>query len=189
MIWRLLGIVVAVALIATVYYFSTGAGASTAPAAAEQPSEVPGYAARDAEIVETGDDGRPLYTLTADEVRQHPNDNRVQLDGPRLTYIARDGVPWHVRARSGQIHGDGEQIDLYGDVHLNGAAPDAEAPTVIDTSTLSFDTKAEIVSTQAPLTLDWNGRKLDAVGMHVNLNDHRVKLESRVNGRLPAISP
>jgi lipopolysaccharide export system protein LptC len=188
-IWRLLGILCILGLIGAVYYFSSGSGAPSAPTAAAQPDDAPGYSARDAEVVETGDDGRPLYTLTADRVRQHPNDNRVQLDSPRMTYIARDGVPWHVRARSGQIRGDGELVELYGDVHLNGQTPDAEAPTVIDTSTLSFDTKREVVWTKAPLTLDWNGIKVDAVGVTANLNDHRVRLESRVDGRLPAKSP
>jgi LPS export ABC transporter protein LptC len=186
MIWRLLGIFVAVGIIGAMYYFGSGSAASNTPAAADHPSEAPGYSARNAEVVETGDDGRPLYTLTADQVRQHPNDNRVQLDAPRMTYIARDGVPWHVRARSGQIREDGERIELFGDVHLNGKTPDAEAPTVVETSVLSFNTQTEIVSTKAPLTLDWNGVKVAAVGVTVNLNDHKVKLESRVNGRLPA---
>lgn len=186
MMYRLLGVLIAVALIGAMYFFSSGSGGPSAPAAAGPPAEAPGYAARNAEIVETGDDGRPLYTLTAQQVRQHPNDNRIQLDAPRMTYIASDGLPWHVRARSGQVREDGARVELFGEVHLNGEMPGAEAPTVIDTSILSFDTKKEIVSTKAPLTLDWNGRKLAAVGMTVNLIDHKVKLESRINGRLPA---
>lgn len=186
--WRLLGIFVAIAIIGAMYYFGSGSGTASAPAAANEPSEAPGYSARNAQVVQTGDDGRPLYTLLANQVRQHPNDNRIQLDVPRVTYIASDGVPWHVRSKSGLIRGDGEQIELYGDVHLNGQTPDAEAPTVIDTSTLSFNTKEELVSTKAPLTLDWNGVKVAAVGVTVNLNDHKVKLESRVDGRLPAHS-
>jgi lipopolysaccharide export system protein LptC len=184
--FRLVGILVAVALIAGVYFLSSEPGESTAPAAAGPPAEAPGYAAKNAEVVETGDDGRPLYTLTAVQVRQHPNDNRIQLDAPRMTYIASDGQPWHVRARSGQIREGGEHVELFGDVHLNGNMPGAEAPTVVDTSVLSFNTKTEIVSTKAPLTLDWGGRKIAATGMTVNLNDHTVKLESRINGRLPA---
>jgi lipopolysaccharide export system protein LptC len=184
--FRLVGLLVALALITGMYFLSRGPGAARTPAATDPSTEAPGYAARNAEVVETGDDGRPLYTLTAAQVRQHPNDNRIQLDAPRMTYIASDGLPWHVRARSGQIREDGASIELFGDVHLNGEVPGAEAPTVIDTSVLSFNTKTEIVSTQSPLTLDWNGRKLAAVGMTVNLNDHHVKLESRINGRLPA---
>jgi lipopolysaccharide export system protein LptC len=184
--FRLVGLLVALALIAGMYFLSRGPGASSTRPTTDESAEAPGYAARNAEVVETGDDGRRLFTLTAEQVRQHPNDNRIQLDAPRMTYVASDGLPWHVRARSGQIREDGENIELFGEVHLNGEIPGAEAPTVIDTSVLSFNTKTEIVSTKAPLTLDWNGRKLAAVGMTVNLNDHRVQLESRINGRLPA---
>jgi LPS export ABC transporter protein LptC len=185
MMYRLIGLLVAVALIGGMYFLSSGSGTTTAPVASGQPAEAPGYAAKNAEVVETGEDGRPLYTLNAVQVRQHPNDNRIQLDAPRMVYIASDGQPWHVRARSGQIREDGEQVELFGDVHLNGDMPGAAEPTVIDTSVLSFNTKTEIVSTKAPLTLDWGGRKIAATGMSVNLNDRTVKLESRINGRLP----
>jgi LPS export ABC transporter protein LptC len=183
---RLIGILVALALIGGIYFLGSGPGGPAAPTAAAPLAEAPGYAARNAEMVETGDDGRPLYTLLADQVRQHPDDNRIQLDAPRMTYIARDGVPWHVRARSGQVRDDGDKVELFGDVHLNSEKTGTETPTVIDTSVLYFDTKSEIVSTKAPLTLDWDGRKLSATGMTVNLNDHQVQLESRINGRLPS---
>lgn len=179
---RIIGTLVVLAFIIGTFLLSRGPSVSSAQSTAGEPAEAPGYAARNAEVVETGDDGRPLYTLNADLVRQHPNDNRIQLDSPRMTFIASDGNPWHVRARSGQIREGGANVELFGDVHLNGELPGAETPAVIDTSILSFDTKTEVVTTHAPVTLDWNGRKLAAVGLVANLNDHQVQLESRIHG-------
>jgi LPS export ABC transporter protein LptC len=183
---RLLSLLAVLLLVAVIYYFSSGTGVTDAPKTADQPVEEAGYAARNAELVETGDDGRPMYTLIADRMRQHANDNRVQLDQPRMTFVASDGNTWHVKSRAGQIRDDGVNVILYGDVHVNGDLPGSDAPAVIDTSILSFDTKKEIVTTHAPVTLDWNGRKLSGTGLIAKLPDHQVRLESSIHGSFPA---
>jgi LPS export ABC transporter protein LptC len=182
MMARLLTLLVGLAVIAGVYFLSSGPGTVDAQKTEATPREEPGYAATNASVVETGDDGRPMYTLLAEQVRQHPNDNRVQLDSPRMTFVASDGNKWHVRANSGQIRDDGANVLLFGEVHVNGELPGAAKPAVIDTSILAFDTKKEIVTTQAPVTLDWNGLKLSGTGLTAKLPDHQVKLESRIHG-------
>lgn len=183
---RLFSLLAVLLLVGAIYYFSSGTGVTDTPKVAGQPVEEPGYAARNAELVETGDDGRPMYTLVADRLRQHANDNRVQLDQPRMTFVASDGNTWHVRSRAGQIRDDGVNVILYGDVHVNGELPGSDAPAVIDTSILTFDTQKEIVTTHAPVTLDWNGRKLSGTGLIAKLPDHLVRLESRIHGSFPA---
>jgi LPS export ABC transporter protein LptC len=183
---RLISLLVLLVLVAAIYLFSRGPGVTSTQTTADQPAEAPGYAARNAEIIETGEDGRPMYTLVADLVRQHPNDNRVQLDAPRMTFLASDGNTWHVKARSGQIREDGANVQLFGDVHVNGRLPGAEAPAVIDTSILFFDTRNETVTTHAPVSIDWNGRKLSGTGLTAKLPDHQIKLESRIHGSFSA---
>jgi LPS export ABC transporter protein LptC len=183
---RVFTLLVILGVVAGIYLLSRVPPSPGSRPAPEQPIEAPGYAARDAEVVETGDDGRPMYTLLADLVRQHPNDNRVQLDAPRMTFVASDGNTWHVSARSGQIRDEGANVELFGDVHVNGQLPGAEAPAVIDTSVLSFDTRAQVLTTQAPVSLDWNGRKLSGTGLTARLPEHQVQLESRIHGSFPA---
>ena len=55
----------------------------------------------------------------------------------------------------------------------------------IGTSIISFDTRAEIARTQAPVTFDSNGGRLGATGLVANLKDGTVRLESRVHGSFP----
>src|ERR1043165_8153391 len=117
---RIITLLVVLGIVVGIYFLSRGGSVTDTQKAASTPVEEPGYAAKNAEIIETGDDGRPMYTLLADLVRQHPNDNRVQLDAPRMTYVASDGNTWHVKARSGQIRNDGANVELYGEVHVNG---------------------------------------------------------------------
>jgi LPS export ABC transporter protein LptC len=183
---RLVTLLIVLGIAAGIYLLSRGGTVSDVKTSAATPTEEPGYAARNAEVVETGDDGRPMYTLLAELVRQHPNDNRVQLDSPRMTFVASDGNAWHIKAKSGQIRDNGGNIELFGDVHVNGQFPGAEAPAVIDTSILSFDTKTEIVSTHAPVSIDWNGRKLSGTGLTAKLPDHQVQMESRIHGSFSA---
>jgi LPS export ABC transporter protein LptC len=183
---RIITLLIVLAIVLGIYFLSRGGSVTDTQRAASAPVEEPGYAAKNAEIIETGDDGRPMYTLLADLVRQHPNDNRVQLDAPRMTYIASDGNTWHVRAKSGQIREDGARVDLFGDVHVNGQIPGAQVPAVVDTSILSFDTQAEVLTTNAPVSIDWNGHKLSGTGLVAKLPDQTIKLESRIHGSFPA---
>ncbi len=182
MIYRIVvGLVVVGIIVGTVLLGrqQSGAGSSTP---VEATNAVPGYAARKAELVETGADGRPIYTLNADLIRQRPNDRRVQLDAVRMSYRTSDGNDWKVRADSGQIRDDGAMIELYGNVHVDGLLPGSELPAEIRTSVLTLDTKAEIVRTKAPVVLRWGGRQLEASGLEANLKTRSVKLESRVHG-------
>ena len=185
MIYRLLTLLVILGVLIGVLLIGREQGAATTKATADQPAEAPGYSARNAEVIETGDDGRPLYTLNAVLVRQRPNDSRIQLDAPRMSFVASDGNTWRVQSKSGQIREDGSQVELYGDVALRGVLAGAATPVVVNTSIISFDTLAEEARTSAPVTLDWDGRKLGATGMVANLKDGKVRLESRVHGSFP----
>jgi lipopolysaccharide export system protein LptC len=162
-----------------------GQGPDIAPEeqTAGQTSDMPGYSARNAEVVETGEDGRPVFTVNAALVRQRPNDSRIQLAAPRMSLVTSEGGTWHIQARAGQIHADGSNVDLYGDVKLNGEL--AGSPAVIGTSIISYDTRSEIARTHAPVTLSTNGGTLGATGLIANLKESSVRLESNVHGIFP----
>jgi LPS export ABC transporter protein LptC len=187
MIGRIIIGVLILAVIVGVLVLGQGPGASMARQPTGASTDVPGYSARNAEVVETGDDGRPAYTLNARTVRQRSNDARVQLDGPRMTCLASDGTTWNIAARAGLIHPDGSNVDLFGDVTLDGKVSDV--PVSIGTSIVSFDTKTQIARTPAPVTLDRNGGRLSATGLVANLKDSTVRLESKVHGTFPPQNP
>jgi lipopolysaccharide export system protein LptC len=178
-----IGLLVVVAIVGALLLGQGGTSTSLTRQASAQSSDVPGYSARNAEVIETGADGRPIYTLHARMVRQRPNDQRVQVDGPRMTFRASDGALWNVKARAGQIHPDGSNVDLFGDVILDGKLNDTAV--TIETSLISFDTRNEVASTHAPVTFDSNGGRLGATGLVANLKDGTLRLESRVHGTFP----
>src|SRR5688572_14944242 len=144
-----------------------------------------GYAARDAEIVETGKDGRPIYTVKAAMVRQSLNSEVINLDDVRMEFRGTDGNLWTARADQGQILQDAANVHLTGSVSVSGMLPGSQEPATITTDWLSFDTVAEIVKTQAPVMLDWSGGTLRGLGLVASLKAKTVRLESNVHGSFP----
>jgi LPS export ABC transporter protein LptC len=140
------------------------------------------YAARDAEIIETGADGRPLYTLQAELIEQRPGDSTVQLEKVEMDYRDGSGNRWRVRARSGVILEDATRVELEGNVNVAGTPPGEYTDAEITTEKLSFDTRRDIVATSEPVKVRWSGRELSARGLVANLKDRSLRLESDVHG-------
>ena len=142
----------------------------------------PGYSALRAEIIETGPDGRPMYIVRAETVRQHPESQSVMLETVHMELRDAGGQRWTARADYGQIFPDAANVQLMGDVLISGMFPGSEETAEISTERLSVDTRAEIVSTRSPVVLNWSGRRMTARGLVASLKDQSLKLESDVHG-------
>lgn len=154
-----------------------------APAVTDAATETgSGYAARDAEVIETGADGRPLYTLHAESIVQRPEAATVQLEEVDMDYRDDSGNRWRVRANTGRILEDASRIELMGEVHVMGTPPGEYADASILTERLIFDAERNLVMTREPVTLNWSGRALRARGLVADLKAQHVRLESDVHG-------
>jgi len=182
MIFRIIATLALVALVAGSVFLARQRPDAETPAAGSQPAEDLGYGARDAQLIETGADGRPRYTLNAKLIEQHPKDQSVQLQTVHMILNDADGNRWTVDAERGDIVGDGVNIDLSGDVHVSGLLPGSDQSADITSDRLSFDTHADIVTSADPVTFTWAGRQIHSVGIVANLKDSHVQLESAVHG-------
>jgi len=150
---------------------------------ADAPAYDPGYVARDAEVVETGDDGHELYRLKADLIRQRPDAGVVELGRVHMNYFPAKDTRWNVTALRGEVQQTGERIRLAGDVNVTGPMPTAAQTIQLDTDTLDIQTREQVITTDAPVTLTWSGQRLSAIGLRANLKEEKVELQSKVNGR------
>ena len=180
MIYRIFAALVFVVVVVGTIMFGGQQNENTAPTVVEGPRD-PGYAARDAKLVQTGADGHPLYTVNADVIRQLPNDNSIELTKPTLGFYDTNGGLWTARGERGHVGQDTGIVKLAGDVHVDGT-PQGTEPAEIITNRLAFDTNTKVASTKDPVTLSWSGQEIKAHGMKANLNDGRVQLESVVRG-------
>jgi LPS export ABC transporter protein LptC len=181
MIYRLLGALALAVLIGAIVVLS-GAPRGVQPASARTPLHDPGYSARSARIVQTGPDGRPLYTLDAAQVQQQPDSDVVELQQVQLEFRDSSGDEWTARAVHGELAEASGVVQLVGDVHVEGTAGESLEHVQIATEHLSFDTRAQIVTTHDPVAVLMSGRTLEALGLTASLKERRVQLESGVHG-------
>jgi LPS export ABC transporter protein LptC len=188
---------VAILVVAIAYFLGTmGRGGNGDNAVAALPPD-PGYAARDAEIIETGYDGRERYRLNAKVIRQQIDSNIIDLEQLAMDYHpgAQGEVPgerpaddtdpsevWHLRSDRGQVRADGDDVQLDGNVHVTGPAPGTGAPLSLSTETLRINTPTEFIETDAPVQLRWSGNVLNAKGLEADLKAGSVRLKSGVHG-------
>jgi LPS export ABC transporter protein LptC len=141
-----------------------------------------GYAARKAELIETGLDGRPLYKLNADLIRQRPRDAIVELEQVKMDFRDSASNQWSARADHGELGQDTGKVELAGSVRVVGTPPGSYEAAEISTDKLAVDTREQVVTTEDPVTFTWSGRQLRARGLVASLKDRRVQLESDVHG-------
>ncbi len=143
---------------------------------------LPGYYLRDATILGTGEDGRLLYQIEAEDIRQAPSEDSVYLEQVRISYAQPGQADWTVSAREGSIAGSGERIELRGDVELTSAEQAVGNDLVIRTQTLSFQPRERIASTADAVSITQRGNELTAIGMEADLNAQLLRLKSDVSG-------
>ncbi len=187
MIYRLLALLAVMALIVGVVLLSSGPQREEPPTAARIGSTAPleaGYAALNARLVQTGADGRPLYTLDAAQIRQQPDQDTVQLEQVQMGFRDASGDLWTARAERGELGQDTGIVQLDGSVRVAGVLPGTQEQGHISMATehLSFDTHAQVVATRDPVTITMSGRELHARGLVASLKERRLQLESAVHG-------
>jgi LPS export ABC transporter protein LptC len=184
-IGRVFLVVLVIAVIIGALILGQGGTPTPVKTGAEESSNAPGYSARNAEVTETGEDGRPAFTVVSPLIRQQPNDDRIQLDDPRMTFVSEENGTWHAQARAGQIQADGSNVNLFGDVKVEGEL--SGTPVTITNESIAFDTHNEIAKTTAPVTFDAPGKSLASTGgIIANLKEGELQLLSTIHGSFPA---
>jgi len=189
MIYRLFAALIFIVVIGGTILLGGQQAETAAPATIEEPLRDPGYAARNARLVQTGPDGHPLYTVDADVIRQQPDDDTVELERATLGFYDNSGSLWTARGEHGEVGQNTGLVELSGDVHVNGTPAGTRDPAEIVSERMAFDTNAQIASTRDPVTLTWSGQEIKAKGMRTTLKDGRVQLESAVRGRILTTRP
>jgi LPS export ABC transporter protein LptC len=199
---RPLAYVAVIAVISVAYFIGRGGRDSGGGDDASALPPDPGYAARDAEVIETGYDGRERYRLSAKVIRQQSETAAIELESLSMLYhpgaqpgLTGEAAPapspagktaddsWQLTSDHGQVRADGDDVLLSGNVRVTGPAPGTGLPLQLTTSELRINTPTEFIETRAPVKLLLSGNELDAVGMQADLKAGRLRLESEVHGR------
>ena len=182
MTYRVLALLALLALTVGIVLLSAPQRESGAPAAAGGPLHDPGYSALQARLIQTGADGRPIYSLDAAQIQQQANQGTVQMQQVKLGFRDVSGHEWTARAAHGELMQNSGVVKLDGDVHVFGILPGTNDPAQIISEHLAYDTNTQVVATRDPVTLVTSGRELNAIGLIASLKERRLQLESAVHG-------
>jgi LPS export ABC transporter protein LptC len=194
---RVLKYVAAIAVIAVAYFIGVRGPDDSGTDTTSAPGPDPGYAARDAQVIETGYDGRETYRLNARVIRQRTETGLIELEGLSMDYHIqpRDQPPgeaapavqapadiWHLTSDHGEVRDNGDDVELTGNVRVVGPTPGSGEPLSLTTENMRINTPTKFIETSAPVKLRWSGHELDAHGMQADLMAGTLRLESDVNG-------
>ena len=187
MIWRIF-VIAALIIVVAVSVLNKERERRPAPERSEMPTEPlqPGYFMSGARIIETGEDGLPLYRLDAKEIRERPFDGGIELDELVMSYHAPgapDANDWRVTAARGFVPPGSRVLNLSGDVRIVGKPPEDSEPAVIRTERLMLNTDTNIASTRDRVDIEWGNRRLSTMGLVADLKAEKLQLESTVHGR------
>lgn len=188
MIWRIF-IIVALVIVVTVSVLNKSR--RPAPEQPTTPTEPlqPGYFMTGARIVETGEDGLPLYRVDAREIRQRPFDGGIDLEQLSLSYRPPGANDWTVTAARGFVPPASKVLNLSGDVRVVGQPSDDSQLAVIRTERLMLNTETNIASTRERVDIEWGSRRLSTMGLVADLKLEKLQLESAVHGRFVPSHP
>jgi lipopolysaccharide export system protein LptC len=187
----------AIAVIAVAYFIGIRGTVEDDTDAANAIAPDPGYAARDAQLIETGYDGRERYRLNARVIRQRTESGVIELEDLAMNYHVEPGgeVPgesasaavvsadvWHLTSDRGEVRANGDDVELTGNVRIVGPAPGTGEPLSLTTENIRGNTPTQFNETSAPVKLRWSGHELDARGMQADLQAGTLRLESDENG-------
>ena len=184
MIHRILSALVALGALGALFYLQQSDSGSGETAPGDVASTEPGYVATHAELIETGDDGHPLFRLDADRIEQPAPQGTIFLTAPKLDYQPEAGNHWRLTAQQGQLPQDARTAELTGAVSAEGRPSGSSELMHIATDQLHLDMKQQLATTPAKVRVDWAGNALRGRGMRADIKNDRLQLAGDVHGVL-----
>lgn len=176
MIARIAFALASLVILGALLYLTQADNGSTDTNTADSNPAEPGYVATQAQLVETGEDGHPLYRLDAARIEQPQPQGLIYLTGPKLDYQPTAGNDWTLSADSGQLPQDATYADFFGNVHAEGKPAASGQLMQIDADQLHLDMVQKIASTQTGVRVHWSGYQLRARIMRADLKNEQLQM-------------
>lgn len=140
-----------------------------------------GYYLSGTRLESIGEDGVRRYELRAERIDQRPSADAIDLSDLQLDY-GNDNNLWRLSAATGRMPASSEHIDLAGGVTAELLNAPAHGATRLKSERMFVDIEGETASTDDPVTVEFDGGTLQAVGLDVDLSDESIQLRSQVRG-------
>lgn len=154
----------------------------TDPGTAE--GDRPDYALEDFEMVALDAEGRESFTLRAPSLARDPGTRAMAIATPLFLIPSSEdgGDGWEVRAHTGWISPEGDELRLRGDVQARSDGA-VRSTTTIATEALDVFPEDDRIASTEPVTLVQPGSTVRGTGLEGDLAASRYILQSEVNIR------
>ena len=152
--------------------------------AAATPEDIqrPGYFLTGVQLEEFGTDGRLRIGLESKTANEDPASGIVKLAEVAVDYHVPTGRRWTLTSAQARVPPGGRVIEFEGDVRLNGTPGESAQRAELRTARLQLDTDSETAHTKSAVELSFGPHRMQAQGMHADLKQGNLRLESDVNG-------
>lgn len=176
------GLIVLLLLAAIASGWSAWNQRAAEPAAATS-SDRSDYVLEDFELVSLDRQGQEAFTLRAPHLHRDPADGTMSLREPVFLLPEEDGdLYWDVRAATGWISADSEEMRLAGEV-VAVSDPGAGRGMRMETEALQVFPRQRRARSDASVTISQPGTTMRGTGMEADLADKRFQLSSKVQTR------
>jgi LPS export ABC transporter protein LptC len=184
MIWRVLFALILLTALGALLYLRQSDSDSAESLVSESLNTQAGYVALHGDLIETGENGHPLYRLHAERIEQPTPDGQIYLTSPRLEYQPEPGNDWTLTALQGELPQDARSADLTAQVHAEGRPAGSDSVMRIDTDRLHLDMNRQVATTDSKVLVKWGGRALRGRGMKFEIQRNYVELYADVHASL-----
>ena len=143
------------------------------------------YLLHDFEVVVLDRQGHESFTLRAPFLERRPGDRTMSLRTPVFVIPPKrgsDAAPWEVRADTGWVSAEGDELRLRGDV-VAETTGSASKPVKMTTEQLNVFPDSKRATSPVAVTVTQPGSILRGSGMEALLDSRRVRLKSNVRVR------
>jgi LPS export ABC transporter protein LptC len=154
-----------------------------APAGQSRQQQPPrGFYSVDAQMQSIDDDGRIVSSVFARRIDQQPESDGFELDGISVEYRPESGSRLDLTADRAFMSPDRSMFDLH-NVQAAFQPPEGGERLTIDTSALRLDAERSLASTSESLIFRLGNSELSAVGLMLELETGKFRLEEDVESR------
>lgn len=124
--------------------------------------------------------GKPKLTLAAEKMWHYPDDDTTHLQMPFMTSYFEGRAPSFIRAQTGVINSQSEDVYLYDEVQVVRPAEGPLSEQLFHTDYLHVAPERDWADTDHPVLMVGRKSTISAVGMELDNQAQTVKLLSRV---------
>ncbi len=159
------------------------------PRSAKPAKERIDYYFRELEVVRMDEQGRPREKLSSQQLLHHDSSDSATLIAPRIRLRDEQGQHWQLKADSGVLLQQGEELDLHGQVSLSRSASPGSSRLRLESEHMSIRPREGYAESDAPVRISDARATINALGMRAYIDEQRLELPAQVRGTYDPTTP